>query len=71
MEMGGPLDSKYNNSLLKNYASYESGSEESITVVVPNQTPVSSAMYGGGQMMPLPIVLGSGGDPFEFLDYQG
>ena len=71
MEMGGPIGSKYNSSLLKTYASYESGSEESITVVVPNQTPVSSAMYGGGQMMPLPIVLGSGGDPFEFLDYQG
>ena len=71
MKMGSPVKEKYNNSLLKNYASYESGSEESITVVVPNQTPVSSAMYGGGQMMPLPIVLGSGGDPFEFLDYQG
>jgi len=71
MEMGGPIGSKYNSSLLKTYASYESGSEESITVVVPNQTSSTEQVIGGNQMLPIPIVLGSGGDPFEFLDYQG
>ena len=72
MEVSKNKNEKYNNSLLKNYASYESGSEESITVIIPNQMQASISSYGGrSRMIPVPIVVGSGGDPYEFLDYQG
>lgn len=72
IEVSKSKNEKYNNSLLKNYASYESGSEESITVIIPNQMQASISSYGGrSRMIPVPIVIGSGGDPYEFLDYQG
>ena len=59
--------------VLKDYASYEQGAQQTVVMQDEGDEEQSQESYGGGSATPQlpPMIMGESSNPFEFLEYQG
>jgi hypothetical protein len=59
-------------SVLKQYASYEQGAQQTVMMQDDDDEEQQQNSYGGRSSSPqLPPMMGESSNPFEFLEYQG
>ena len=59
--------------VLRDYASYEQGSQQTVVMQDEGDEEQEQESYGGGSSTPQlpPIIMSESSNPFEFLEYQG